>query len=207
MIYLIGGGGHCKVVIDTLLASGVETADLRVRDGRAAMQDREVLGVRIDCPEIDDRLAGQPVHIAIGANPARRRLFLDAVAAGSAPLSVFHASAQVSSSALIGAGCFIGALVAIGPDARIGRNVIVNPCAVVEHDCDVGEHAFLGSHAILGGGTKIGEQATIGSGAVVPTGRTVGARATVAPGTVVTRDLQPDEVWPSAPAQAGTREL
>lgn len=206
MIHLIGGGGHCKVVIDTLLAGGVGTEDLRVRDGRANMQDREVLGVRIDCPEIDDRLTGQPVHVAIGANSARSRLFVAAVAAGGQPVTVRHPSAQVSASARIEAGCFIGALVAIGPDADIGRDVIVNHGAVVEHDCIVGDHAFLGSHATLGGGVRIGELATIGPGAVVPTGRTVGARATVAPGAVVTRDLYPDEKWTGALAPTGTRD-
>lgn len=203
MIHLIGGGGHCKVVIDALLAGGAGRADLRVRDGRPEMQGTEVLGVVVDCPEIDDRLTGQSVHVAVGANAIRSRLFLAAEAAGARPVTVRHPAAQVSVSARTGDGCFVGALAVIGPDAVIGRDVVVNHGAVVEHDCRVGDHAFIGSNAALGGGATIGERATIGAGAVVPTGRTVGAGATVAPGAVVSRDLQPDETWPDASSPAG----
>lgn len=207
MIHLIGGGCHCKVVIDALLADGARTGDLRVRDGRSSMMGAQVLGVGIDFPELDERMAGQPVHVAIGANDVRRRLFLAAIAAGGQPVTVRHPSAQVSAAARIDPGCFVGALVSIGPDARIGRDVIVNQGALVEHDCIVEDHAFLGARATLGGGVRIGEQATIGPGAVVVTGRTIGARARVAPGAVLTRDLGPDETWTGGSTPSEIRHI
>ncbi|NJC41287.1 sugar O-acyltransferase (sialic acid O-acetyltransferase NeuD family) [Brevundimonas alba] len=204
MIHLIGGGGHCKVVIDALLAGGADRGGLRVRDGRPEMQGAEVLGVTVDCPEIDERLSGQAVHVAVGANAVRARLFLAAEAAGARPVAVRHPSASLSPLARIGDGAFVGALAVVGPGAVVGRNVIVNHGAVVEHDSRIGDHAFIGANAALGGGVTIGERATVGPGAVVPTGRTVGPGAVVAPGAVVSRDLQSDETWPDAKAPGGS---
>lgn len=206
MIHLIGGGGHCKVVIDALLAGGAGRDDLRVRDGRPEMQGTKVRGVAVDCPEVDEHLAGQDIHVAVGANLVRSRLFLAALEAGARPMTVRHPSAQISASASLGGGCFVGTLAVVGPEAGLGVNVIINQGAVVEHDCRVGDHVFVGSNAVLGGGVRIGDRATIGPGAVVPTGRIVGAGATIAPGAVVTRDILSDETWPVAATPARIAE-
>ena len=134
MIHLIGAGGHCKVVLDALLESGFALTAIRVRDGRAEMRGRDLLGATIDTPELDEGLAGHDVHVAIGAIAARAELLERAVALGARAVRVTHPSARVSRFAEVGAGTFVAALAVIGPSARVGRGVIVNHGSVIDHD-------------------------------------------------------------------------
>lgn len=200
MIHLIGAGGHCKVVLDALLESGAERATVVVRDGRAGMRGRELLGVGIETPEIAPALAGQRFHVSIGDAHARERLSREAVAAGAEPLTVRHPAAVVSRFAVVEGGTFVAALAVVGPAARIGRGVIVNHGAVVDHDCLVGDFTHIAPNASLGGGVAVGARCLIGAGAAVLPGVTIGDDVIVGAGAVVTRDIGPDQTWTGVPA-------
>lgn len=184
MIHLIGAGGHGKVVIDAWLAGGGAREHLRVRDGRAAMTDRTVLGLPVLSPEIDDSLADTEVHVAIGDNTARANLIAAALAVGARLRTIRHPSASVSTFAHIGDGGFIGAGAVIGPEVTTGPGVIVCAGAVIDHDSRIGDHAF------------------VGPGAVIASRLSIGARAVVRAGAVVTRDLATGEIWPAPPASS-----
>lgn len=200
MIHLIGAGGHAKVVLDALLVGGVDLSAIRIRDGRAGMQGRELLGAPIDTPEVDARLAGQNVHVAVGAIAARADLLDRAVAFGGRPFTVIHPSARVSRFGEIGGGGFIAALAVIGPSARIGQGVIVNHGAVVDHDCVVGDHCHIAPNASLGGGVHIGHRVLIGAGAVVLPGVRIGDDAVIGAGAVVVHDAPDGASWVGVPA-------
>lgn len=200
MIHLIGAGGHAKVVLDALLAGGVELADLRVRDGRAEMQGRTLLGAAVDTPELNPELAGQDVHVAIGAIAARADLLGRALALGARPFTVLHPSARMSPFADVGGGTFVAALAVIGPSARVGRGVIVNHGSVIDHDCVVGDHCHIAPNASLGGGVRIGDRVLIGAGAVVLPGVRIGDDAVIGAGAVVTRDAPDKAEWVGVPA-------
>lgn len=200
MIHLIGAGGHCKVVLDALLAGGADPSAIRVRDGRSDRAGGDLLGAPIETPEITAALAGHDFHVAIGAIEPRARLHAGAEVAGGRPLIVRHPSAIVSRFAGIGPGAFVAALSVVGPSARIGRGVIVNHGAVVDHDCEVGDFTHLAPNSTLGGGVRVGERCLIGAGAVVLPGLTIGDGVTIGAGAVVTRDVAPHQTWTGVPA-------
>ena len=200
MIHLIGAGGHAKVVLDALLAGGAALATIRVRDGRAGMRGRDLLGAIIDTPELDDRLVGQNIHVAIGSIAVRADLLQRAVVFGARAVSVFHPSAQVSLFAEVDDGTFVAALAVIGPAARVGRGVIVNHGSVVDHDCIVGDHCHIAPNASLGGGVRLGHRVLIGAGAVVLPGVSIGDDAVIGAGAVVTRDAPDHAEWVGVPA-------
>ena len=205
MIHLIGAGGHAKVVLDALLAGGFDPSDIRIRDGRSEMQGRDLLGVIIDTPDVDERLAGHEIHVAIGDAATRAKLLSCAVLTGARALSVIHPSAQVSPFAHVSDGTFVAALSVVGPSARLGHGVIVNHGAVVDHDCVVGDYCHVAPNASLGGGVTVGDQVLIGAGAAVLPGVTIGAGAIIGAGAVVTRDIGPNEIWTGVPANPWTR--
>lgn len=200
MIYVIGAGGHCKVVLDALLRGGVKPAELCVRDGRSGLAGGELLGIRIETPEVAPDLTGQHFHIAIGAAAIRARLHSDAEAAGAAGLTVLHPAAIISPFAQVGDAGFIAARAVVGPAARLDRGVIINHGAVVDHDCFVGEFSHVAPNSCLGGGVRVGARCLIGAGAVVLPGVSIGDNVTVGAGAVVTRDISPDQTWIGIPA-------
>lgn len=200
MIYLIGAGGHCGVVLDALVESGEAVSGIRIRDGRADMAGGALLGAQIETPEVAPVLSGHAFHVAIGSATARERLHGEARAAGATPLTVRHPGATVSSFASVGDGSFLAAGAIVGPSARLGEGVIVNHGAVVDHDCTVGDFSHIAPNASLGGGVRIGARCLVGAGAVVLPGVVLGDDVIIGAGAAVARDVGPNQTWIGVPA-------
>lgn len=201
MLYVIGAGGHGKVVIDALHCAGQSPNMIRVRDGNPTRAGQSLMGYPIETPELVANLRGDLFHIAIGHCGARAQRHRDAIALGGIAQTVVHPAATVAESAQIGPGCFIAAGAVIGPSAVIGVGVIINHGAVVDHDCTVDDYAHIAPNATLGGGVEVGALTLIGSGAVVLPQLHVGNRTIVGAGAVITRRVGDSEVWVGNPAQ------
>ena len=192
-VVIIGGGGHAKVVIESLRAGGETVAAIVDADPTP----RAVLGV----PVIGDDLAladlrGQglsKLFVAIGDNRLREKLGRKARELGFTLVNAIHPSAMISPTARLGEGVAVMAGVAINADSRIGDLAIINTGAIVDHDCDLGAACHVGPAAALAGGVTLGERAFLGVGARAIPGVTIGADAIVGAGGVVARDL-PDAV-------------
>lgn len=193
-IVLIGGGGHCASVIEAIRSTGsheiVGVLDLGVRVGS------EVLGVPVIGPDADlvrmgaRRVDGFVVTLgSTGDASGRRRLHAAAVAAGLAPVSVVHASAVVSPSAMLGDGVFVGALAYVGSRTSVGPCAIINSHASVDHDCSIGEFAHVAPGAVLSGGVMVGAGSHIGTGACVSHGLAIGEATVIGVGSVVVSDI------------------
>lgn len=192
-VVIIGGGGHAKVVIESLRASGETIVAIVDADPTP----RAVLGV----PVVGDDLAladlrGQglsKLFVAIGDNRLREKLGRKAREQGFTLVNAIHPSAVISPSAVLGEGVAVMAGVAINADSRIGDLAIVNTGAVVDHDCHLGAACHLGPASALAGGVTLGERAFLGVGARAIPGVRIGADTIVGAGGVVVRDL-PDAV-------------
>lgn len=192
-VIVIGAGGHAKVVLDALLAAGIEV--LGLVDADPMRQNGTVLGV----PVIggDARLADfgpARIRLAVGIGggeipAARRDIFERYRSQGYGFVTAVHPAAVAGREVSLGEGAQVLAGAVINPGTVIGENAIVNTRAVVEHDCRVGAHVHVAPGAILAGGVEVGEEALIGAGAVVAPGRRVGRRCIVGAGAVLVRDL------------------
>jgi len=148
---------------------------------------------------------GLPVHacVAIGGDKGADRLallhWLDE--RGYPPLTVIHPRGYVANDAVLGKGCQILALAAVGAAATLGDAVIVNTAASIDHDCIVGDGVHVGPGARLAGEVIVDECAFIGTGAIVLPRIRIGARAIVGAGAVVTRDVPADTIVTGNPAK------
>jgi UDP-perosamine 4-acetyltransferase len=192
-VVIIGGGGHAKVVIESLRAGGGAVTAIIDADPTP----REVLGV----PVVGDDLAlptlrGQglsKIFVAIGDNRLRQKLGRKAVDHGFALVNAIHPSAIVSPSARLGQGVAVMAGVAINADSWVEDMAIINTGAVVDHDGRLGAACHVGPASALAGGVSVGARAFLGVGARVIPGVSIGADTIVGAGGVVVRDL-PDSV-------------
>lgn len=196
-LWIVGAGGHGKVVADLARACGfapIGAVDLRPEAlGRVA----EPGGTKV-CSSQVDFLAhveregtlprrGDAVVVAVGDNNARLTVHR-ALASVARPVLV-HPDATVSPSAVIGAGTVVFAGAVIHAASEIGEAVIINTRAVVEHDCQIGDGVHVSPGAILCGGVRVDAMAWIGAGSTIIPGVHVGARAVVGAGAVVLGDV------------------
>lgn len=204
---VLGGGGHARVVIDSLQESrfAVPTA---VLDANPALWGKELFGVPIRGSDamIQELLAEGATHFVVGLgsvgdNRPRRRLFEMGLAQGLLPLTVSHPRAVCSKWARCGAGSVVLAGAVVNAGACLGVNVIVNTGALIEHDCIVGDHVHVATGARLSGTVKVGACAHIGAGATIRQDVTIGEGALVGAGAVVVKDVEPWTVVVGVPAR------
>lgn len=189
-VLVIGGGGHAKVVISTLRATGVHPC--AVFDDDRARWGTTLCGLPIRGPIARvQELGGARGVLAIGGNVVRAQIA--AALPGVEWLSVVHPRAAVDETVELGPGTVVFAGAVIQPDTRLGSHVIVNTGATVDHDCEVGEYVHLAPGVHVAGGVRIGAGAFLGIGASVIPGRVLGAGCTVGAGAVVVRDV-PDRI-------------
>jgi UDP-perosamine 4-acetyltransferase len=190
-IVVIGAGGHAKVVIETLRASGKQVA--------CCVADESADEIGVPVLRGDDHLLAlradghSQAIIAVGDNALRARLAERAAAAGYELISAISPHAVISPSAKLGRGVVIMPGAIINAGAVIEDLAIINTAAVVEHDSKVGYAAHLGPLCGIAGGVSVGRLAFLGLGAKVIPGVKIGAGTIVGAGAVVIADL-PDIV-------------
>jgi acetyltransferase EpsM len=189
-----GAGGHGKVVVDALMASG-EWKVAGVLDEDEKKWGTEVLGVTVFRVESSvaaaaKRLDCGSVAIAIGDNYARFEKFQQVRGAGLTAVNVVHPSAHVSRFVKMGEGVTILAGATINPGTTIEDNVCVNTSASVDHDNYLERSCHIFPNATLTGGVRIQEFAYVGTGAVIAPNLTVEKYSYVGAGAVVLANVE-----------------
>lgn len=193
-ILLIGGGGHCKSIIDSL-------QNPNQYDGIGIIDKKENIGNELSGIKIigcDDDLAAlhqQGYHYAfmslgsIGDSSNRVRLFTMIEKLGFIIPNIIDPSAILSNSVNLEHGIYIGKHAVINAGATIGKGSIINTSAVIEHDCTVQMFAHIAPGVILCGDVNIGEHTHIGAGSVIRQQVKVGRSTIIGMGSVVIHDI------------------
>ena len=195
-VVVIGGGGHGKVVVSTLLAAGIRVPC--VLDDDETKWGLEILGVPIRGPVSKAGEHGRLGILGIGDNLERERL---AGTLGLEWTAVVHPRAWVHPSARLGAGTVVFAGAIVQPDTVIGRHVIVNTGALIDHDCEIGDYAHVAPGVKLSGGVRLGEGVFLGIGSCAIPGVSVREGTTVGAGAVIIDDLPARVVAVGVPAR------
>lgn len=204
-VYILGAGGHGRVVIDALLAGGWPASCILVRDDRLELHGSTILSCHIEVPvHTLEPVAGR-VHAAAGSAKARRKLLEQSGLSPSAWLTIIHPRAAVSASAELAHGGFVAAQAVIGPCAQIGAGTIINHGAVVDHDCKLGDFCHVAPLASLGGDVHIGNDVLIGAGARILPGLAIGDGAIIGAGAVVLENVPSGQTWFGVPAQNSSK--
>ena len=190
-MYIIGAGGHGKVLAELSRLNGLEiTAFI---DENRTVTNTSNIKVIHDFP-----LKIVSAIVAIGNNLARKRLAL--THPYHYPILI-HTRANISSSIIIGQGTAIIAGATINIDAEIGKHVIVNTNASVGHDCIIDDFVHIGPNSALAGNVTVGEGTHIGMGAAVIQGVKIGKWCVVGAGAVVIQDVPDGSMVVGNPAR------
>jgi UDP-perosamine 4-acetyltransferase len=192
-VLVLGGGGHARVLLDAMRASG--RTIIGIADPALAPAARGPGGVPVlGGDEVLDALRPDGILLvngvgSVGSMAARAAVYRRGLDRGFRFATVVHSSAIVSPSARLGDGVQLMAGAIIQCDAAIGANSIVNTGACIDHDCRIGESVHIAPGATLSGLVTIGDRTHIGTAAAVIQGVSIGRDCLVAAGCVVTRDL------------------
>jgi len=193
-ILLVGGGGHCRSVLDSLLSMGgydeigiVE----RLSGNWPALLGVPVVGSDADLPRLFNSgwIYAAITLGSVGDPTNRRRLYETLKSLGFTFPSIIDPSAVIGRAVTLGEGTFVGKQAAINSGSTVGHCAIINTGAVVEHDCSIGDFAHISPGAVLCGEVEVGRNAHVGAGAVVRQGIKVGQGTLIGAGSVIINDI------------------
>ena len=173
-ILLIGGGGHCKSVIDVIEQEGRFEIGGIVE--KCARESKEVLGYPLvgSDNELEQlRKEYEYAFITVGhikSNNVRVKLFKTLRALEFTIPTLISPLAYVSKHANIGAGVVVMHHACINAGATVGQNCIINSKALIEHDAVVESHCHISTGAIINGDVRVEANSFVGSASTTKQG-------------------------------------
>ena len=188
-IVLIGGGGHCRSVIDVIeqeakykIAGILEKPELSEID----ILSYKVIGEDSDLLNLAKKY--QYAFISMGqikTASIRKRIFLDLESIGFEIPYIVSPRAYVSRHSSLGKGSIVMHGATLNANATVGENCIINSKALIEHDSVVQSHCHISTNVVLNGSVEIGQESFIGSGAIIIEGVKVKPNSFIKAGSVI----------------------
>ncbi|AFV98025.1 acetyl transferase [Candidatus Sulfuricurvum sp. RIFRC-1] len=188
-ILLIGGGGHCKSVIDVIEMEGsfsiAGIIDQKELVGKKVL-GYEVVGCDDDLEELFAGFTHAIITVGQIKSPdVRIKLFNRLKTIGYEIPSIISPKAYVSKHATVDEGTVVMHDALINANATVGKNCIINSKALIEHDSIVGDHCHISTGAILNGGTVVSEGTFFGSNTVSKEYAIIAEKSFIKAGSVV----------------------
>jgi sugar O-acyltransferase (sialic acid O-acetyltransferase NeuD family) len=204
-IILIGGGGHCKSVIDVIESEGkyiiAGIIDNAFKKGEIFF-GYSILGGDDDLPELISLFKN--FHITIGhikSNKVRINLFNTVKDLGGEFPIIIASTAYVSVNSKIGIGTIIMHNAFVNASTVIGQNCIINTSTIIEHDSVIGNNSHISTGAIINGNCFVGNNVFIGSRATVIQSISIMDECFVGAGAVVIKDTIRGHLYTGIPAK------
>jgi len=204
-IILIGGGGHCKVVI-SILKKLDKFEIIGIVDNyksESFISGIKIIGTDDDLKDIY-KSGIRNALITIGStkdNTKRYTLFNMAREIGYNFPVIISPEAIVDESVRIDEGTVIMPGSIINIDSSIGKNCIINTGSIIEHDCKIGNHCHIAPGVHISGGANIGELSFLGIGATIIQGIKIGKNVAIGAGAVIINDIPNNVIAVGNPAK------
>ena len=198
-LYLIGAGGHARVVLSTLKALNLDVAGLFDDDisKRASLIfDIPVIGP-ITGSEIG--IKDGDFVIAIGDNRIRKEVYENF--RDKEFISIIHPNSFIDPTVKIGKGTVVFAGAIVQCNSSIGNQVILNTGCTIDHDCWIDDYCHIAPGVNVAGGVEIGEGVFIGIGSSVIPNVKIGEWSQIGAGSVVVNDIPPNVLAYGNPAR------
>lgn len=198
-LLLVGGGGHCRSIIDSIQGS-IKWNDIKIIDNGLP------LGYKVNGYEVigdDSQLEylyqnGYKYAFvslgSVGNTSKRRSIYSKLKTIGFNIPSIIDSSANVSKNAIISEGVFIGKSAIVNTSVTIGICAIINTGSIIEHDCLLGDFVHISPGSVLSGSVIIGSDTHIGSNSSVKNDILIGSRTLIGIGSVVVKNIESDKV-------------
>lgn len=202
-LILIGGGGHCKSVIEVAESTDYEIKgilDMPDEVGKDVLPGHKVIGTDDEIPQYVEE-CDFIITVGFIKNPALRiKLYNKVKAAGGRLATIIASTAYVSKYAELGEGTVIMHHAFVNAGAKIGDNCIINTFVNIEHDAVVGNQCHISTGTMVNGECKIGENCFIGSQSVCANCIEIASDIIVGAGSVVRKSIRVKGIYAGNPA-------
>lgn len=197
-LVLIGGGGHCKSVLDTALRMNI-FSEIVITDAELSV-GTEIMGCKVvGNDSILQELFENGIRyafIAVGSiksTDIRHRLFVNAKSVGFEFPNIIDVSAVISESVQLGSGIYVGKKAVVNACTQIHDMAIINTAAVIEHECTIGAFAHIAAGVTICGNAIVDEDSFVGAGTTIVQGIHIGENVVIGAGSVVLKGVKPDQ--------------
>ena len=204
-IILIGGGGHCKAVIDVIeeerkyKIAGI--VDLREKIGQKIL-GYEIIATDDDLLKLKNEYKNFFITIGqIQSAELRIRIFNILNKYNITLPIIISPYAYVSKHSKIREGTVIMHHAIINANSLIGKNCIINNQALIEHDVVIKDNCHISTGAIVNGGCTIGDECLIGSNSATLQYIDITTKTIIGAGVVVEKDITESGVYVGSPAK------
>lgn len=202
-LILIGGGGHCKSVIEVAESAGYEIKgilDMPDEVGKEVLPGHKVIGTDDEIPQYVEECEFV-ITVGFIKDPALRiKLYNKVKEAGGRLATIIASTAHVSKYAELGEGTVIMHQAFVNAGAKIGDNCIINTFVNIEHDAVVGNQCHISTGTMVNGECKIGENCFIGSQSVCANCIEIASDIIVGAGSVVRKSIRVKGIYAGNPA-------
>ena len=193
-LILIGGGGHCKSVIEVIeLEDKFEIAGIIDLPGKL---NSEISGYKILWNDSDiESLVKKNYHFIITLGQiksaaSRVKLFGKLQILKANMPVIISPLAFVSKHSIIGKGTVVMHHAIVNSGVKTGINCILNSKSLLEHDVEIGNHCHISTNSVINGETKIGEMVFVGSGSVINNNLSIHSNTVIGSGSVVIKNIE-----------------
>jgi sugar O-acyltransferase (sialic acid O-acetyltransferase NeuD family) len=187
-VYLLGGGGHCKQVIDILENNDIKI--LGIFDDYKIKNDIFYGYKIIDTIENLELYMKENINLfcTIGDNKIRETIYNKYKKYNF--INCISKKSNISKSVkIIGTNNYIGDFTNILADTIIGSNNIINTNSNIAHDVIIRDNNHICPSSVLGGSVIIGSNNLIGTNATINPKITIGNNSIIGSGSVIIRNV------------------
>lgn len=202
-LILVGGGGHCKSVIDVATSGGYfihGILDLEENIGKKVL-DWEIIGSDDSIIHLVEKFDFVVTAGQIKESNLRRLLHEKITNAGGRFATIVSPRAYVSKYASVGKGTAIMHHSTINAEVEVGFGCIINTMANIEHEVTIGNYTHISTGAMINGGCNIGQDCFIGSQAVLAQGVKVVNGSIISAGSFLKNDAEIPGIYFGNPAK------
>jgi len=201
-LILVGGGGHCKSVIDVAESVGFQIQgilDIPENVGKKVL-DYSIIGTDDQIPDYVNYAVFIVTVGHIKDAALRIKLHQKIVDAGGTLATIIASTAHVSKYAQIGEGSVIMHHAVVNADAIIGSGCIINTFANIEHDAKIGDYCHISTGAMINGNCVVGNETFFGSQSVMVNGLEITSGCVIGAGSLVRKNAIQKGVYSGNPA-------
>lgn len=201
-LILIGGGGHCKSVIDVAENAGytiLGILDMPDRVGEKVL-NYSVVGTDNDIFQYIDKAVFIVTVGHIKDASLRIKLHEKVTAAGGQLGTIISSLAHVSSYAKIGEGSVIMHQAVVNAAVTIGKGCIINTFSNIEHDTIINNYCHISTGAMVNGNCTVGQETFLGSQSVMVNGTSITNGCVIAAGSMIRKDILIPGLYAGNPA-------